>query len=777
MAAFLRGASGRVCSRRSFIQGSFACNAASGSVPCALRRRALAAACDAFAALVCAAILVFAYTAPAFAYVDPSVMTYAIQAVAGVAVALSTVAGVAFRRTRKKIFKALGIDEEARKEHEPRYHRLGEDGQPVMTAADRRFEGAASASPAAGAGTPAQSAKGRIILALAASVFASFTLCVVAPYELVSGSAGSLVVRLQDIWPIMAVLGLAVAAVLTVALSLLRGKAQSIAVAAVFAFALCCYVQAMFLNGGLPQADGSAVDWSAYAGASALSAVVWLALLVGCIVAALKAPRQTRAAVGAVSVVLVLVQAVGVATLFADGSQAGGQSIMVSQKGLLDVSADKNIIEFVLDDYDTQTLKEALQEEPALLSDFDGFTWFENSAGSMIPTRYGNVFLLTGEYPRKDEPFSSFLKNRYARSSYLQDINDAGYSIGIYSDTLGEQYLSAKEANDLIYSHTENIGALNSGAIDGLQTAGALMQCALYRDAPWILKPLFWFYTDDINNRIFGNGQNDPAQTPYLMNDAALHTALQTQGLAFNDEQASYRYIHILGAHDPFSLDRNGENVGVGNSTRTDQAIGSLRIVSSYIAQLKKLGVYDGATIIVTSDHGTWWSQTSDLSAPKSPILLAKPAHAGAAGGAGATVSDAPVSADQILATIVSVARGNDAAAEYELKGGRGKSDSDIANDGRGGNRGAGSGEGGAGKTDNSDNDSGFDKRGYGGNGKRIRTLFEAAADPSNDEPRYFYMTTSNGVHDVSIDEYEITGDVSDISNWRKTGASWPADE
>uniref|UniRef100_UPI003C6F5FBD hypothetical protein n=1 Tax=Lancefieldella rimae TaxID=1383 RepID=UPI003C6F5FBD len=52
-----------------------------------------------------ACILTIATPTPALAYVDPSVMTYTIQAVAGVAVALSAVLGIAFRRSRKYILK------------------------------------------------------------------------------------------------------------------------------------------------------------------------------------------------------------------------------------------------------------------------------------------------------------------------------------------------------------------------------------------------------------------------------------------------------------------------------------------------------------------------------------------------------------------------------------------------------------------------------------------------------------------------------------------------
>lgn len=52
------------------------------------------------------------------AYLDPSVMTYAIQAIAGVVVAAGAVAGVYWRKAKKKIDDKLGIDANSKKEME-----------------------------------------------------------------------------------------------------------------------------------------------------------------------------------------------------------------------------------------------------------------------------------------------------------------------------------------------------------------------------------------------------------------------------------------------------------------------------------------------------------------------------------------------------------------------------------------------------------------------------------------------------------------------------------
>ena len=52
------------------------------------------------------------------AYVDPSVMSYTVQAIAGVAIALGVVFGVVWRKVKRRANKVLGRDENAGKEVE-----------------------------------------------------------------------------------------------------------------------------------------------------------------------------------------------------------------------------------------------------------------------------------------------------------------------------------------------------------------------------------------------------------------------------------------------------------------------------------------------------------------------------------------------------------------------------------------------------------------------------------------------------------------------------------
>jgi len=233
---------------------------------------------------------------------------------------------------------------------------------------------------------------------------------------------------------------------------------------------------------------------------------------------------------------------------------------------------------------------------------------------------------------------------------------------------------------------------------------------------PWALKPVFWFYTDEVNNAVlaFDEGAGLDA-VPYAISDGRWYKQLKEYGLSI-DEQAdapAFRFIHLLGSHRPYVIDENGVDIGYGKSTRDKQARGSMRMVGDYLDQLKKLGVYDQTTIIITADHGNYYHISTPLKEPATPIMLVKPANAP---DKPLETSDVAVAAGDTMPTVLT-ALGAD-VGEYGVP------------------------------------------------------MWELT-DP--DRARIYLMTTSDGSHDQEILEYEISGDALDMANWKLTGRSWPA--
>lgn len=658
---------------------------------------------------------------PAQAYVDPSVMTYTIQALAGVAVALSAVIGVAFRRTRKVLMKAFKIDENSNKIVEPRVSRIDSS---LASAADERIKSdflpRLNKRMGGGPNDGEKLAwKSRIIASFIIVSACVFTLFFVAPLELVGGNGDSLVYGLKDVLPLFILPTILMCVIGALVVSLFRGRVFHVVLMLTFGVVLASYCQCLFLNVGLPTADGTAIDWTSLTKRAVLSTAVWVVLAVLPLVLSYLSKKRARLIACAASLLLILVQAVSVGSVIASSGTASGASVSsLTEDGMLTVSSKKNVIVFVLDQYDNVIdLMSAIKDNPDLLDEMSGFTWFQNATAVITPTREAIPYMLNSkELPHEHTEGESIYDESENGTAYLQEVKDAGYSVGVYDDLINPDadYLKGVAFNDV---DRADIDVLANVDRKGLYKT--LISCGLLRDLPWAFKPFFWFYTDDINQAMTKKNENstyDPKDTVYSTNDAGFAAKLRKHGLTTEDEGESgaFRFIHLNGAHDPYVMNENEQPDA--SASREQQAVGAMNIVSDYICQLKDLGLYDDATIIITADHGRHsYYNTGNLADPYAsldetsvPIMLVKPS----ASSAGAySVSDMPVSTDDVMPTVaqavgVSVSDGDESVFDVD--------------------------------------------------------------DPNR--VRYFYQLSKdeNGEHGVV--EYRVVGNANDLSNWTRTG-------
>ena len=659
----------------------------------------------------------------AYAYVDPSVMTYTIQAIAGVAVALSAVAGVAFRRTRRKIYELFNIDEDA--------HKISESAvSPIdPTSADAATRQAvardAAASLAAACDEQVSTAprklrwRWRFIFALVMCVFMAFIVFIAPAIEIFGSNGDSLVFGLAAVWWIPIVFCLLFAVIAAALLSMLNERPFYIAMAVVFAITVAAYVQSLFLNHGMMPADGGFIGWTDwyFIEKMIVSGIVWIAIIAAVVfVSTLDAHRVLKATT-ALACAIMVVQLVGVISVAVDSSQnsvAEQGKPYVTRGSLLTVSPKSNVIVFVLDTYDTAILDEVLAENPSFLDDFEDFTYFHNSAGTMIPTTNAIPNMLTALKPAPGQDVAEYRATMYEKGTYLPDIHDLGYSIGIYTDSMMADFNNP--ADRAIADITLNVHPVRRAPIDVWRTFVAMEQCALYRESPWVLKPAFWYYTSDINNRMIADsGDANMNDSLYELDDAAILKMIREQGLEATDEgeNGAFRFIHLFGPHFPFSVNEEGEFVGTNQTDQVAQAQGTMKVVTAYMDELKRLGLYDEATIIVTADHGVWYLTDDPVRDPISPIMLVKPSKSSGEHAA-VEFSQMPVSHDDIQPTVIDAMNGDGSK--------------------------------------------------YG------TTLFEVD-DP--DRVRYFDALTSAGDMGQHFVEYAIKGDVMDLKNWEKTGNVW----
>ncbi len=665
----------------------------------------------------------------AYAYVDPSVMTYTIQAVAGLAVALSAVIGVVFRRTRKKIYQIFNIDENAHKltendicpidpkssEAEKQYQHardnaihLAEENQRVAARNDKRE----------------MPWKLRLSFSFVMSLFAAFIIFIAPALEIVGSNTDSLVFGLSNIGWIPVVFCLLFALITALLLSLLRGLPFYVALLLIFCLTVGAYVQSLFLNSGMMPTDGGFINWGDkyFTDKMWMSGIIWLLIIVVPLLLSAKHHHIWLKATTVAACLIMIVQLVGVGSVLLKSSETASTTAekpYVTQGGLLSLAPERNVVLFVLDTYDTALLNQILEEDPAFLQDFTGFTYFPNSTGTMIPTANAIPNLLTGKKPAPNQDISDYRQNRYKTSTFIPDVHACGYDIGIYTDSLMMDFNNPEERK--IAQDTLNIHPVNRAPIDVWQTFLVTMQCALYREAPWIAKPWFWYYTSDLNNRMIAEGDGNLNDTLYELDDAAILKLFRDKGLTISETDAagSFRFIHLFGPHFPFSIDEKGQSVGTNQSTQLAQAKGSMQVVKEYIHQLKELGLYDNTTLIVTADHGVWDLTQDPLQWAVSPIMLAKPSYSADDPNAAAplTISATPVSHDDIQATVLAAMNG--------------------------------------------------DESNYG------TSLFEQN-DPNR--IRYFDALTNAGGNEQRFVEYAIKGNALNLDNWEKTGIEWVDD-
>ena len=687
-----------------------------------MRDSRLSCSVPSFAAvLLVTAVALVGFARPAYAYVDPSVVTYTIQALAAVAVALSAVAGVAFRRSRGVIFRLLGIDEDAGKTLEPPVSVIA----PYQKAAADAFaiEDMEAAEEAAAA--PPLRWPSRFWRAFIAAEALAFTLLIVAPLELVAGNQTWLLFTLDDAALPIAVAGFGVGFVLALVLSLFRGKAFSVALCVTGALAVCCYVQALLLNGPLPIADGTEVIWDDYTKITLLSGAVWLAILLVPAILACFHQRTARFITLAACVALTIIQGVGVWSLWSMPLDASDAPIMVSQEGLFDVSEDNNVVVIILDAADTRWFNQACEADPTIYDTLTGFTYFYNAVGCYSPTRYAIPYLLTAQRMQvTDEYAEDYIARRYEDGTFLEDLDATGANIGIYSDSA--VYHDAER--EILATYADNVtrtqGA-NSSYLDPIGTVKVLWKTAFYRDMTWLLKPPFWYVGDQINMGMLDSsqvGRLGAERSPYIIDDVRYYGLLTENKLQYNDESGSLRFIHLMGSHSPWDMTRDVKRVAAGESTVVEQTVGAFNIVREYINQLKAIGAYENTTIIITADHGKLYTNLDTLWEETNALILVKPGNQTAEEAAAPlALSNVPVSHLDFHPTVLAALGADEATiAKYEGV-----------------------------------------------------PIFSVTGDAAR--TRYYYMASydATGSSDYFLREYVVGGDAHDFGQWQETGNIW----
>ena len=449
-----------------------------------------------------------------------------------------------------------------------------------------------------------------VTLMLCALAFA-FTAFIFAPIEQFMLNQREMWFNLGDIVPASLICFALLAAVLIGIGLALPPKARRILSAVVLGLTLCLYIQGNFINPDYGELDGRAVDWGRFTGYAVIDTLFWLLVPAALVLLAVKKARLFRAAARYLAIMLLIVQSVTLCTvLLTQPVENNRMDWIVSDKNQFTLGDQQNTVVFVVDACDTTYIPAIQAEDPDVLGELDGFTWFSDYAGAYSKTKMGMPYTMTQVWYENDQTIEDYIDQCYEQVPLFETLKGAGWDIRLYT---AETYLSQR-----MIGTADNVIRANLTVGSYPKLFAKMMEFVGFRYMPHLLKPAFVFYSGE-----FGFYKaSDGAYPPYFKDNFLYREAMERTPMSLQPGSA-YVVYHINGSHLPCNMDENGVNVGNWNTTALEQTKGVFRtILNPYLQQMKALDVYDNANIIITADHGRFDE------GPSSPVMLLKPAGA-----------------------------------------------------------------------------------------------------------------------------------------------------
>lgn len=414
---------------------------------------------------------------------------------------------------------------------------------------------------------------------------------------------------------------------------------------AIWSFSICCYVQGMFLNQKLFLMEGKDPEWDA--GLKISNIIIWCVIF-GILSVLYKLLKEKRKAMLTYSsVILCVMQMVGAISLIPgyinQEKSEISESNYFSTKGLYEVAREDNVIIFVLDTYDVDFMNEVLTEKPDFLEPLRGFTYFPDTVSQFSRTFPSIPYMLTEEQYYYEEPKNEYIDRSFENCSFWKQFHDEGYKMYFYEqdeENIGG-WVKTTAANYTEEGHVINEKMSFTGC------AKAITKINAYRLLPYVLKGHFSYTSEGINDLVIK--EQDWDVPVFNADDIEVYEEFRKNGLELADESKALRFIHLNGAHAPYTMTEEGTRARNDNGTALEQYIGSMNLVYDYLSMLQYLGMYEKSTIIITADHGENFVSTQ-LEQNTNPILFIKPSGVGM--DREMQISDVYASQNDILPTI-----------------------------------------------------------------------------------------------------------------------------
>ena len=479
----------------------------------------------------------------------------------------------------------------------------------------------------------------RIKRKLPASLLAGFslpvTLFLFGPFDLFAQNRAEFKFSLYDFLLPCALIALLCGAVLSLIALFLRKKVYSVYIAVLLWASVMFYVQGSYLNFGYTQLSADGVSEPAPLWLVVLNSSIWAATLVAAVFLVLKfkpVRKNLKATVSLVLSIVIFMECVGaVAVSFGDGiydtredvlkSDMDGVGVkMLTTNNMTTLSKDRNVVIFLVDRFDADYYEKTEREAPWLLSELDGFTYYSDHVSLYARTFPAVTNMLTGKEKEAETGRKKYFKEAYENAEYLEYMNEQGYGVNVYTSDF-----YAYENAAYMDGYVQNVTTYTSYEItDKNELVSSMIAFSLYRYLPFVLKGTVDHIGSDTFDRLVRfEGAED--EEKYTTDNKKVYNELISKDFTLTDESGRFTFLHIDGCHGPSPYDGDFSELEEQSWETVGMMTQSFRIINRYITEMKRLGVYESSTIIVTGDHAAAMTDSKPVEDSRITAFLLKP--------------------------------------------------------------------------------------------------------------------------------------------------------
>lgn len=494
----------------------------------------------------------------------------------------------------------------------------------------------------------------RFLIAISLAAAISVTFIIFSIFDSVISNRADMSFSFAQIIEPVVTIGLIVFAAIAVFLCLFRGRVFNLFSGVLLALLIAGYLQITFFNKGMGQLLGNSLDWEALGIVPVITnLIVWTGIFLLVLYLGLSRKKGSRRVfTGAalfVPLLLVAIQGVALASIIPptehwDDNNNSGEGYVLTANDMYKLSSEKNTLVFVLDTLDNVFIDEVLQDDPDFFDALEGFTHFTNNVGRHNSTYPAVANMLTGEVFTKTDHTRDYAQRAYGNGAFLPEIRERGYRTGVFIDEYG--YFEAKNLTGLADNVKDTSASLKTD-----QVVKHLFKLSALKSVPLAFKE--HFFLDGNAFSFFKAYRQQEHQEPYVPDDPLFYKNLKEQGLSATYESPYFGVYHFNGSHHPFIMNAESQFVEEGTDA-LQQTKGSFHTLIEFFDEMKELGIYEDATIIITGDHAVHYLDNVPFR-EMTVGLFVKPAGSAEEP---LKTSDDPVSIDNIRATVIQAAGG-----------------------------------------------------------------------------------------------------------------------